>query len=317
MVHRLIRILLVAYALMVTAVQATVTLLIPGDDVIGQLRSARVANGDTLVALARRYNVGYHAMLNANPQHDIWLPAEGTRVQLPTVHILPSGPREGIVLNLAEMRLYYYPENLPEQVWTYPVGIGRQGWQTPVMSTRIESKHRDPTWYPPESIRKEALAQGEELPKYVPPGPDNPLGAFSLRLDRKGYLLHGTNRPAGVGMQVSHGCVRLYPEDIEQLFNQIKPGTPVRVIDELYKIGWRGDDLWLEVHPRMSGESQVSGSQNRSIDSDLIQALIAATPNQKVAFYWSEIAHAVKRANGIPLIIGRRMARPDGMPEAP
>lgn len=281
-----------------------------GYDVIGQLRWTRARSEDTLVSVARSFDLGYRAILNANPTVDVWLPEKGSRIILPNAHILPAGPREGLVLNLAEMRLYFYPDSAAGEVNTYPVGIGREGWRTPSIKTWVKAKHRSPSWYPPASIRREALENGITLPTVVPPGPDNPLGEFALRLSVEQYLIHGTNRPAGVGMRVSHGCIRLFPEDIRQLFFEVELGARVRVVDEPYKAGWRGNDLLLEVHtPAYSG---AAGSDvERQLNTAVMMVLIAATPKQSALLDWDIIKGVVRNADGIPTVIGRRQSAPE------
>jgi lipoprotein-anchoring transpeptidase ErfK/SrfK len=184
-----------------------------GEDVIGQVSVVRVHNQDTLSDIARAYHLGYEEILHANPGVDPWLPGEGTRVILPTQHILPDAPRVGLVLNIPEMRLYYYPKpskGKPPMVATFPVSIGRMDWTTPLGLTRVTAKVINPAWYPPASIRAEHEQEGQELPPKVAAGPDNPLGQYALQLGRTGYLIHGTDRPYGIGMRATHGCIRLY-----------------------------------------------------------------------------------------------------------
>ena len=275
-----------------------------GQDLVGQVKWHRLSEADTLVAVARRFGVGYEAIVRANPMVDIWLPEAQRELQLPLQFVLPSGPRQGLVLNLAEMRLFYYPRKEPGRVYSYPVGIGREGWQTPVTTTRIISKVSDPRWYPPRSIREEALATGISLPDVVPAGPENPLGSHALRLGLSGYLLHGTNRPAGVGMRVSHGCIRLYPEDIVALFAQVEVGTTLRIIDEPYKLGWLNDQLYLEVHPA----AYSSGEMRRHVmPMDLIRLLQEIRQTQKVSVNSVAIQAALDEASGMPVKIGTRL----------
>ncbi len=234
---------------------ATYELPAEGSDIVGEITTVVARYEDTLVDLARTHGVGYQDIVRANPEVDVWIPGEGTEIVLPTRYILPPGPREGIVLNLAEYRLYYYPEPRVGEtpvVMTYPISIGRQDWETPLGQTRVTAKAVNPTWYPPQSVRDEHAAEGRPLARVVPPGPDNPLGSRAMRLGLPGYLIHGTNRPAGVGMRVTHGCVRMFPEDIEYLFELIAVDTRVRIINEPVKIGWQGDELLIEVHPVLS-----------------------------------------------------------------
>lgn len=229
------------------------TFLLPSDEtnIVGDIKIIKSRYEDTLSDIARQHHVGYREITLANPGVDPWLPGEGTDIVIPSQFILPDAPRTGVVLNLAEMRLYYYPKTEEKQasvVRTYPISIGREGWETPLGSTRIVRKVENPPWYPPASIREEHEAAGDPLPKRVPPGPDNPLGNHALRLGFPGYLIHSTNKPYGVGMQVSHGCIRMYPEDIANLFDDIPEGTPVEIVNQPYKSAWTTEQAYLEVH---------------------------------------------------------------------
>ncbi len=234
------------------SVQAT-TFDLPDDGsrVIGHNLIVYSHEEDTLLDIARRFGLGFGDITHANPDVDPWIPGEGTPVLIPHRFILPEARRRGIVINLAEMRLYYYPkvkEKERQQVITHPLGVGREGWTTPLGKAKITQKRKDPTWTPPESIKKEHLEIGDPLPDVVPAGPDNPLGAYAMRLSMPGYLLHGTNRPYGVGLRVSHGCIRLFPEDIEHLFNIVSVNTPVEIIYQPVKAALRGETLFLEAH---------------------------------------------------------------------
>ena len=213
---------------------------------------------NTLSDLAREYGLGYDEIIAANPDVDPWLPGDRTPVLLPTQYIVPDVPREGIVLNIASKRLYYFPpvaEGQPQTVLTYPIGIGRVGWETPVGTTEIVSMAVDPHWYVPASVRREHAEMGQQLPSVVPPGPDNPLGSRVLKLAMPGYLIHGTNQPYGVGMRVSHGCVRLYPENIELLYSMVGIGEQVRIINEPYLLGWRDGELYFEAHEPLEDDT--------------------------------------------------------------
>ncbi len=220
-----------------------------GVDLVGREQVATAREEDTLLDIGMRYAVGYEQIRLANPDVDTWLPGEGTRVEIPTRYILPDAPREGVVINLAEMRLYHYPEG-SDVVEVFPVSVGRMDWSTPLGETRITARIEDPAWYPPESIREQAQRRGEPLPREVPPGPENPLGRHALPLDISGYLLHGTNRPWGIGMRATHGCIRLHPHDIAYLFERVSVGTPVRIVNQPFKAGWSEDGkLYMEAHP--------------------------------------------------------------------
>jgi L,D-transpeptidase ErfK/SrfK len=224
-------------------------------DVVGSVRTVTATYEDTLLEIARRTDIGQDQMERVNPEVDRWLPGEGTRITIPSHHILPEGPRKGLVLNLPEMRMYYYPPKKagqPMQVQTFPISIGRMDWATPLGKTSIVVKVKDPGWRPPASIRREHAERGDPLPAYVPPGPNNPLGRYALKLGIPGYLIHSTDKPLGVGMRVSHGCIRMLPEDIEKLFPQVPTGTPVRIVNQPIKAGWYGGKLYLEVHPPLT-----------------------------------------------------------------
>jgi L,D-transpeptidase ErfK/SrfK len=278
-----------------------------------------------LLDIARRHGLGYEDIVRANPAVDPWLPGDGTRVVLPTRFVLPPGPRSGIVLNLAEYRMYYFPQpesGKPAVVMTWPMSIGRMDWATPLGTTRIVAKVKRPTWYPPQSVRKEHEADGRPLPRTVPPGPDNPLGEFAMRLGLPGYLIHGTNRPAGVGMRVTHGCIRMFPEDIEFLFGHVAVDTPVRIINEPVKLGWQGDQLIMEVHrtldilPVVADESTAAVSIDaqagpeiveppmQSRLTDLTVRFVAATNAHPGELDWDFAEQLLERADGIPAAVG-------------
>jgi L,D-transpeptidase ErfK/SrfK len=219
--------------------------------VVGEPQIVFTSEDDTLSDLAREYGLGYDEIVTANPGVDPWLPGENTPVVLPTQYVLPNVPKVGVVLNIATKRLFYFPEAVDgeqQQVLTYPIGIGRVGWETPLGETKVVSKARDPHWWVPASVRREHAEMGDPLPSVVPPGPDNPLGTRVLKLDMPGYLIHGTNQPYGVGMRVSHGCVRLYPENIELLYALVSVGEPVMIINEPYQIGQQDGVLYFEAH---------------------------------------------------------------------
>lgn len=209
-------------------------------DIVGQDYQVVASQEDTLVDIARARNVGYEEILSANPEVSVWLPGKGTTVTIPRRHILPNEARKGIVINVAELRLYYYPEvKQGETPWveTYPIGIGREGYNTPLGITKTTIRLENPAWYPPSSMRQEAAERGDPAPAVVPPGPDNPLGKYAILLDIPGYLIHGTNQPDGIGMRASRGCIRMYPEDIASIFDNVPSGTQVNIIDQPVKVG--------------------------------------------------------------------------------
>ncbi|MFW6345548.1 MAG: L,D-transpeptidase family protein [Halomonas sp.] len=220
-------------------------------NVVGESYSVTVEDEEqTLVDIAREHNLGYEEIVRANPEVSIWVPGEGTEVEIQARFILPEAEQEGIVINIAELRLYYYPEleeDEPRRVETYPIGIGREGYDTPLGETETTMKLKDPAWYPPESMREEAEEAGEEPPEVVPPGPDNPLGEHAILLDIPGYLIHGTNRPDGIGMRASRGCIRMFPEDIESVFERVPEGTRVNIIDQPIKVGRQDERPLVQV----------------------------------------------------------------------
>lgn len=277
----------------------------PADDsdLIGKTITVEARESDTFVALARRHNVGYRELRLANPDVDPWLPGAGTPVTLPTRYILPDADRRGLVLNIAEMRLYYFPpagSQYHGKVITYPLGIGREGWDTPLGRTTITRTAADPTWTPPESIREEHAEAGDPLPRVVPPGPDNPLGRHALYLGFPAYLLHGTNKPAGIGLRVSHGCIRLYPEDIAALYSMIEPGTPVNIVNQPYKTGWHAGELYLEAHP-----PDADGKGRVDSYTPLVQSVINATRNRPdTPIDWELAESTGTRQHGMPAAIG-------------
>ncbi|HUN74548.1 MAG TPA: L,D-transpeptidase family protein [Steroidobacteraceae bacterium] len=219
------------------------------DDVIGVVQVTKVGKDDTLTDIARRFNAGYEEISRANPGVDVWVPGAGREVVVPTQYVLPDAPHEGIVVNIAEMRLYYFPPHKKGErqvVYTHPIGIGRVGWQTPGGVTKVVRKAKDPVWRPPADIIKEHRADGDNLPAVVGPGPDNPLGNRALYLGWPEYLIHGTNKPVGVGMRVSHGCMHLFPEDIMQIYDLVAIGTKVRVVNQPFVFGWHGGRLYMQ-----------------------------------------------------------------------
>ncbi|NKB37076.1 MAG: L,D-transpeptidase family protein [Gammaproteobacteria bacterium] len=274
------------------------------DSVVGQIQKTRASTEDTLLDIARVNGLGYHEIKRVNPTLDTWLPETDREIVLPSRYVLPMGLRKGIVLNIPEMRLYYYPplaKDSEPSVITYPLGIGREGWQTPYTGTRIIQKKKNPAWHPPESIRKEHEEAGDPLPKRVPPGPDNPLGDYALRLGLAGYLIHGTNKPFGIGMRVSHGCIRLYPEDIEELFPQVKLKTPVNIINQPYKVGRLDDKIYLEAHPYLEEDEELFRDNLTSV----VKMIVDLTGDTDYQIEWDLAKQVIHEMKGIPVLIGR------------
>jgi L,D-transpeptidase ErfK/SrfK len=220
---------------------------------IGDPKSYTFAKGDTLYDIARHLGLGMNEVTEALPDLDVWIPPEGETVSFPTSWLLPESDDQGVVVNIPEMRLYYFPpsgkKGGPRTVITYPVGLGRDEWRTPTGKFKVTEKTVDPIWVIPESIREEHIRERGDPRKLIPGGdPDNPLGRFRMRLSLPLYGIHGTNIPWGVGMEVSHGCIRLYPEDIERLFAMVPVGAPGEIVYQPVKIGVRDGDLYVEVH---------------------------------------------------------------------
>jgi len=273
-----------------------------GSDLIGDVQVTVAHHHDTLHDIARRYDLGYQEIVAANPGVDPWLPGQGTRVILPTQFVLPKGKREGLILNLASMRLFYFPkpgDGEAPVVITHPIGIGREGWQTPEGPSYITQKVVRPSWTVPASVLREYAEKGEPLEPIVPPGPDNPLGSHAMRLSLPGYLIHGTNKSYGVGMRVSHGCVRLYPEDIARLFPEVPLGTRVRIINEPYLTGWRDGRLYLDAHKPLSEQAAQSGKKLVALE----QALAVKAAYGKVVIDWARARKVANEARGIPVPI--------------
>jgi L,D-transpeptidase ErfK/SrfK len=276
-----------------------------GSAVFGTDERIKSTYRDTLLDIARRYSLGYEEIIRANPGVDMWLPGEGTDILLPGRRILPPGPHEGVVVNLPEHRLYYFPKTRKGEkpvVITYPVSIGKMDWSTPLGETRVVSKQKHPSWYPPESVRKEHLANGDPLPKVVPAGPDNPLGDFAMRLAVGGgtYMLHGTNNPMAVGMAITHGCIRMYPEDVAALFPLVPVGTKVWLINDPVKVAYVDGELLLEAHPPVDSEGQTT-EPNLGL---LSQLLDKALGQDTAAIHWDLARATLQAANGIPAVVG-------------
>jgi len=262
----------------------------------------RVSHEETLMSIARRYDLGFTELRAANPQVDPWLPGEGREIVVPTLHLAPTEERVGIVVNLADQRLYLFGgSDVPAR--SYPLGIGRAGCQTPTGTTHIASKRRDPVWVPPASIR----AARPDLPAAIPPGPNNPLGAFALNLGWEGYVIHGTNRPEGIGRRVSHGCLRLYPEDIERLFGLVAVGTKVTIIDQEVKLGWIGEELFLEIHPSQTQADQieVDGAFRPEPLPGLREAILAYAKDKHLRVDWDAVERIAKKRSGLAARISR------------
>lgn len=268
-----------------------------GSTLVGELTFDHTSHEDTLVDVAARNRVGYDALRAANPAIDAWLPGAGSRVTLPTRVLLPDAPHEGIVINVAEMRLYRFVTAEQNRVEIYAISVGRGEWQTPLTETKVVSRIEDPVWFPPAEIRAEHAARGEPLPMRVPPGPDNPLGKYVLTLDIPGYFIHGTNRKFGIGMQVTHGCIRMYPQDIAHLVHSVPNGTPVSIVTQRYKLGWHEGELYLEVYPALEGANNNLQAEWVALVSKA-NALLAG--NAGVELDEDALARVYQEESGLP-----------------
>ncbi len=256
---------------------------------------------DTLMDVGRRYDLGFTQLMAANRDVNPWMPGSERRITVPNFYLLPDAPHSGIVINLAEQRLYYYPPG-KKLVETFPIGVGVQGASTPIGTTRVVAKQANPAWYPPPSIHKER----PELPQVIAAGPDNPLGAYALRLGWPSYLIHGTNKPDGVGRNVSHGCMHLYPEDIERLFYEIPLSTEVRVVNQEVKTAWIDDALFLEVHPTKDQGDELDIDNMmipRASPADLESRVRAAAGKQADRIDWSIVRQVGLERTGIPTLV--------------
>ncbi len=282
-----------------------------GEEVVGYVQKTVVGKDDTLPDIARRFDVGYEEMLLANPGVDPWLPGAGREVVVPTRFILPTAVREGLVVNVAAMRIFYFPPHKKgekQTVITHPIGIGRVGWKTPEGTTKIVSRQKDPVWVVPKSVRDEHAQDGDILPAKVPAGPDNPLGRHMFRLGWPSYLMHGTNKPYGVGMRSSHGCLRLYPEDIAVLFDLIPIGTKVTVVNQPYLFGWHEGKLYLQAYSVMEDDKRDwSKNRKKMLDKMLAPKLRQRISDHDQEIDWNEVAALAHAPRGIPVpITGER-----------
>ena len=278
-------------------------------DVVGYVQKVTVGKDDTMSDIARRFDVGYEEILLANPGVDAWLPGVGREVVVPTQFVLPAAPHEGVVVNVAAMRIFYYPPHKkgePQLIYTHPIGIGRVGWKTPEGTTKIVSRQKDPVWVVPKSVREEHAEDGEKLPAVVPAGPDNPLGQYAFRLSWPSYLIHGTNKPYGVGMRSSHGCMRLYPEDIAVFFDLIPIGTKVTVVNQPYLFGWRDGVLYMQAYAVMEDDSRDWNSNRKRLLSNLLNPKQRQKIGQRIEgrdkdIDWQEVGDLAHAPRAIPV----------------
>jgi L,D-transpeptidase ErfK/SrfK len=281
--------------------------LAPGQDVVGTVQLVKASKDDTLTDIARRFNVGYEEIVRANPKVDPWLPGAGTDIVVPAQFILPDAPRAGLVINIPAMRIFYYPpakKGERQVVFMHPIGIGKVGWRTPEGVTKVVRRQKDPTWRVPLSVRKEHHENGEELEPVIGPGPDNPLGKYAFYLQWPSYLIHGTNKPAGVGLRSSHGCIRLYPEDIEQFFNMVPLGTQVRVVNQPFLFGWRDGQLYMQPYDVLEDDTRDwAKAQKRLLTQSFAARLQQQLQQHHEQVDWNLVSTLSRSPRGIPVPI--------------
>lgn len=267
---------------------------------VGVLDRDTTHEADTMMDVARRHDLGYAELMAANPAINPWLPGEGTAVTIPSQFILPDAPHIGIVINLGARRLFYFRPG-GRSVETFPIGIGTEQGMTPIGATIVASKQPNPTWYPPPSVR----AEKPELPSAVLPGPDNPLGKFALYLGWQRFLVHGTNKPDGVGRNVSHGCIRMYPEDIDRLFHEVTVGTPVRTVDQPVLAAWIDGRLLIEVHPSRDQIDQIDNGEpiTPAMPDDLVARVTTVAGIHDSLVDWDAVDRAGRVRDGIPVAV--------------
>ncbi|RII29420.1 MAG: peptidase [Geobacter sp.] len=282
-----------------------------GDDVIGRLLFISLEKGDSLPDIARHFSLGLNGVSAINPGVDIWVPKAGERITLPLSFILPDAPRKGIVINLAAMRLFQFKgEGNSLEVFTYPVGVGTEERPSPTGQMHVERKVVRPTWHVPVSIAKDHLIKGDLLPAAVLPGPQNPLGEYALYLSKPSYLIHGTNKPASIGLRATNGCIRLYPEDIKRLYRNTPVKTPVYIVNQPYLLGQRNGLVYMEVHAPLENMDAA--------EFDRIYAKLRAIEKESGrTLDWSKVKKVLIEARGVPVPIfetrqgsGKEVAEP-------
>ena len=284
------------------------------DDLVGVVQITKASKEDTLPDIARRFNVGYEEIVRANPKVDPWLPGDGRDIIVPTQFILPNAPHEGIVVNIAAMRAYYFPKvdksiakyagSARQVVYTFPIGIGKVGWSTPEGSTKVVRKVKDPTWIPGPGVRAEHKENGEILPAVVPPGPDNPLGNRAMYLGWSQFLIHGTNKPYGVGLRSSHGCMRLYPEDIEVLYDMVGVGEKVTVVNQPFLFGWHENQLYLQTYGILEDDPRDwQKAQKRLLTKALAERIQRDLKARGEQVNWDAVSKLAHDPRGLPVPI--------------
>mgnify|MGYP001010090957 CR=1 FL=1 len=285
------------------------TLADADDDLYGAVQKTTASKEDTLPDIARRFNIGYEEIVRANPGVDPWIPGNGREVVVPTQYVLPDVPRTGIIINLAAMRIYYFPAHRghePAEVYTHPIGVGKVGWQTPEGTTKIIAREENPTWRPSAGVRKEHEQNDDPVPAVVPPGPDNPLGKYKFTLGWPSYLIHGTNKPYGVGLRSSHGCIRLYPEDIEKFYQAVPLGTQVRVVNQPFLFGWHDGRLYLQAYTVFEDDARKwDKAQKALLAKALSPRLAKLLKAHHQVIDWDAVAAVAKAPRGLAVAVSR------------
>lgn len=288
---------IIIFLLSIPCYSAVFNLPVKGN-IVGEVQNYTVQPQDTFASIAEKFNVTYTGLMEANPYIVPKKLQAGTSLVIPGALILPNVERKGIVINLAELRLYYYP---PKQkiVYSFPVGIGMEGWNITPGKMKIVEKKKDPTWYVPVAVHKELAARGYHIPFVIPPGPDNPLGGYMLRLSQRTFLIHGVVDPTTVGRRSSSGCFRMYPEDIVTLFNMVPIGTPVQVINQAYKVGLKNGQLLVEAHIPLEEQQNLATNY-----TPLIEQVNNFIGNKYAEVDWDQAFSLIEEANGMPTSIG-------------
>jgi L,D-transpeptidase ErfK/SrfK len=292
-------------------------LVTPDDDVVGVLQITTSTKEDTLPDIARRFNVGYEEIVRANPGVDPWLPGAGRRIVVPSQFALPNAPREGIVINIAAMRIFYYPAHKkgePQLVYTHPIGVGKVGWSTPEGTTKVIARETDPIWRPSAAVRKEHAENGDPVDKVVKAGPDNPLGKYKFTLGWPSYLIHGTNKPYGVGLRSSHGCIRLYPEDIEKLYRMVSLGTKVTVVNQPFVFGWHEGQMQLQAYTVLEDDARNwQKAQKALLAKSMSPRLQKLLKTSGASIDWDAVAAVVHQPRGIVVPVSGQVGTIDGV----
>ena len=274
-------------------------------DFSGSLSSYEIKQDENLLTIARHFNLGYVELIAALPNIDPWQPEPNTVIQLPTLHIIPDAEKRGVVINLGDFRLYWFSDadkTLPENnVESWPIAIAREGFATPLGKTQVVKLRDNPSWMPTQSARHE----NPVLPFIVPPGPTNPLGRLAINLGFHNIIIHGTNKPWGIGRRVSRGCIRMYPEDIAQLYQRVKIGTPVAIINQPIKFGWHNKQLYVEIHPSWKQVDQLeyNGHFDLQIPTELAALVRKKAGSKHPHINWLAVVTAARERSGIPVRI--------------